>query len=58
MRDIIYYVAFLNILLSFVVVVWGETLALLIYLLLNSVVVTILAYMVLETEKEIETLKR
>jgi len=56
-RDIIYYVAFLNVLLSFVVVLWGEPLALLCYLLLNSLVVATLAYMLLDAEKQIEELK-
>ena len=57
MRDIVYYVAFLDVIFAFLAILWNEPLMLLTYLLINSLIVVALAYMVLEAEKEIERLK-
>ncbi len=58
MRDIVFYVAFLDVLLSFGAVLWDNPLWLLSYLLINSLIVVALAHMVLTSEEDIHKLKQ
>ena len=58
MRDLVHYIAFLDVAFAFLSILWNEPLMLLMYLLTNSLIVVALAYMILEAEKEIEKLKQ
>ncbi len=58
MRDIVFYVAFLDVLLSFGAVLWDNPLCLLSNLLINSLIVVALAHMVLTSEEDIHKLKQ